>query len=66
MTETDSLMTIQEVAESLRMGVQQVRYLIKAGRLPAVRVGLGTKQERWRIRRSDLNGWLDEQTVGRR
>ena len=47
-------MTTEEVIAYLRVNARTVYRLIQAGELPAVRVG-----RQWRIRRCDLDGWLD-------
>lgn len=52
----DGFLTIDEVLNYLRVKSRTVYRLIKAGELPAVRVG-----RQWRIRRSDLNAWLEAQ-----
>src|SRR3990170_6194313 len=48
--ESEALLTVQEVAERLRMHPITVRRLIKAGRLPALRLGRSV-----RVRESDVN-----------
>jgi len=50
----ESLLTVAEVAEVLRLNQQTVRNWIDAGSLPAVRVG-----RRVRIKRSDLDRILE-------
>jgi excisionase family DNA binding protein len=50
----ESLLTVAEVAELLRLNQQTVRNWIDAGSLPAIRVG-----RRVRIKRSDLNRILE-------
>lgn len=47
-------MTTEEVIAYLRVNARTVYRLIRAGSLPAVRVG-----RQWRIRREDLDRWLD-------
>jgi excisionase family DNA binding protein len=49
-------LTVQEVSELLRVSVYTVRRWIKAGALPAYKVGRG-----WRIKNHDLNQWLVRQ-----
>ena len=49
-----SLLTTDEVLEFLRVKSCTVYRLIKSGDLPAIRIG-----RRWRVRRSDLEAWLD-------
>lgn len=58
----DTFLTTDEVLEYLQVNLRTVYRLIKAGRLPAVRVG-----RQWRFRKSDIDLWLDSQRVrGRR
>jgi excisionase family DNA binding protein len=52
----DSFMTTEEVLEYLQVNLRTVYRLIKAGRIPAVRVG-----RQWRFRKQDLDAWLDSQ-----
>jgi excisionase family DNA binding protein len=52
------LLTVREVAEAMRVSTMTVYRLIKAGELRAIRVG-----KHFRIRESDLSGYLDAQTV---
>ena len=49
-------LTVQEVAGMLRVSSMTVYRLIKAGRIPAVRVG-----RQWRFRKRDIDAWLDSQ-----
>lgn len=50
------LMTLEEVAEYLRIGKRTAYGWAKSGRLPAFKVG-GT----WRFDRVDIDEWVDEQ-----
>lgn len=52
------LLTVAEVAEMLRVSTMTVYRLIRTGQLPAVRVGRS-----YRVRRGDLESYLEEQTV---
>jgi excisionase family DNA binding protein len=52
------LLTVKEVAETMRVSTMTVYRLIKAGELAAIRVG-----KHFRIRDADLTGYLDAQTV---
>ncbi len=54
------LMTIEEVILYLRVNARTAYRLIHAGDLPAVRVG-----RQWRVRRGDLDEWLDRRTAPR-
>jgi excisionase family DNA binding protein len=51
-------MTVSEVAEQLRVSNMTVYRLIKAGDLAAIRVG-----KNYRIRRADLDAYLEASTV---
>ena len=52
----ESFLTTDEVLEYLQVNLRTVYRLIKAGRIPAVRVG-----RQWRFRKSDLDAWLEGQ-----
>lgn len=54
----DDVLTIEESARHLRVSTKHVRALIKRGRISPSRVGLGTRRERLRIRRSQLERFL--------
>jgi excisionase family DNA binding protein len=54
------LLTVREVADSMRVSTMTVYRLIRSGALPAIRVG-----KHFRIRVRDLDLFLDAQTVGR-
>ncbi len=49
-------LTTDEVLEYLRINARTVYRLIRNGELPAVRIG-----RQWRIRRLDLDQWLETQ-----
>ena len=49
-------LTTDEVLEYLRVNLRTVYRLIKAGKIPAVRVG-----RQWRFRKRDIDAWLDSQ-----
>jgi excisionase family DNA binding protein len=53
------LLTVREVADSMRVSTMTVYRLIRSGALPAIRVG-----KHFRIRARDLDFFLDAQTVG--
>ncbi len=57
----DTFLTTEEVLEYLQVNLRTVYRLIKAGRIPAVRVG-----RQWRFRKGDLDAWLDNQRRGGR
>jgi excisionase family DNA binding protein len=52
-------LTTEEVLEYLQINLRTVYRLIKAGKIPAVRVG-----RQWRFRKSDIDAWLDSQRSG--
>jgi excisionase family DNA binding protein len=52
----ETFLTTEEVLEYLQVNLRTVYRLIKAGKLPAVRVG-----RQWRFRKADLDAWLDAQ-----
>ena len=52
----ESFLTTEEVLEYLNINLRTVYRLIKAGSLPAVRVG-----RQWRFRKRDLDTWLESQ-----
>lgn len=56
----DVFLTTEEVLEYLHVNLRTVYRLIKAGKIPAVRVG-----RQWRFRRADLDLWLDNQRTSR-
>jgi len=58
-TEQYSLLTVREVAESMRVSTMTVYRLIRSGALPAIRVGT-----HFRIRVTDLDHYLEAQTLG--
>ena len=49
-------LTTEEVLEYLQVNLRTVYRLIKAGKIPAVRVG-----RQWRFRKSDIDAWLESQ-----
>jgi excisionase family DNA binding protein len=52
-------MTTDDVLGYLRINARTVYRLIKNGEIPAVRIG-----RQWRVRRCDLDSWLDSQRPG--
>ncbi len=53
-------LTTEEVLEYLQVNLRTVYRLIKAGKIPAVRVG-----RQWRFRKRDIDAWLDTQRPSR-
>lgn len=49
-------LTTEEVLEYLQVNLRTIYRLIKAGKIPAVRVG-----RQWRFRKRDIDAWLDAQ-----
>jgi excisionase family DNA binding protein len=56
----DTFLTTEEVLEYLQVNLRTVYRLIKAGKIPAVRVG-----RQWRFKREDLDAWLESQRTRR-
>ena len=52
----ETFLTTEEVLEYLQVNLRTVYRLIKAGKIPAVRVG-----RQWRFRKSDIDAWLNSQ-----
>lgn len=55
----DTFLTTDEVLEYLQVNLRTVYRLIKAGKIPAVRVG-----RQWRFRKPDIDRWLASQQTG--
>ena len=55
-TKRRSFLTTEEVLEYLQVNLRTVYRLIKAGKIPAVRVG-----RQWRFRKRDIDAWLESQ-----
>ena len=52
----ESFLTTEEVLDYLQVHLRTVYRLIKAGKIPAVRVG-----RQWRFRKRDIDAWLESQ-----
>src|SRR5437763_10323957 len=52
----ETFLTTEEVLEYLQVNLRTGYRLIKAGKIPAVRVG-----RQWRFRKRDIDAWLDSQ-----
>jgi excisionase family DNA binding protein len=52
----ETFLTTEQVLGYLRVNLRTVYRLIKAGKIPAVRVG-----RQWRFRQRDIDAWLDSQ-----
>lgn len=55
----DEVLTIKEVAALLKLAEKTVYAMAQAGELPAFKI-----RGQWRIKRSELDHWLDEQPRG--
>ena len=53
---TDGYLTTEEVLDYLKVNLRTIYRLIKAGKIPAVRVG-----RQWRFRKTDIDAWLQSQ-----
>jgi len=56
----ETFLTTEEVLEYLQVNLRTIYRLIKAGKIPAVRVG-----RQWRFRKRDIDAWLDSQGARR-
>ena len=54
----EAFLTTEEVLDYLQVNLRTVYRLIKAGKIPAVRVG-----RQWRFRKRDIDAWLESQRV---
>ncbi len=55
----DSLLTIKEVAATLRLAEKTVYAMASAGEIPAFKI-----RGQWRVRTSELKRWVDKQPRG--
>jgi nitrogen PTS system EIIA component len=55
---TDDVLTIEQVAEYLRVSTKTIRRLVQRGELPGFQVG-----NQWRFRRALIEAWMEGQTV---
>jgi excisionase family DNA binding protein len=55
----DEVLTIKEVAALLKLAEKTVYAMANAGELPAFKI-----RGQWRIRRTELERWMDEQPRG--
>ena len=60
MVRNEPFLTTDQVLDYLQVNLRTVYRLIKAGQIPAVRVG-----RQWRFRKSDIDAWLGTQAVSR-
>ncbi len=54
----EELLTVPEVAATLRLNEQTVRKWLREGRLPGIY--LGTRTAGWRVRRADVAAFIEE------
>lgn len=57
------MLTIRDVAERLNVSQEVVLTHVRAGRLKAANVGLGSARPRWRISEDDLDAFLASRAV---
>ncbi len=55
----ENFLTTEEVLDYLQVNLRTVYRLIKAGKIPAVRVG-----RQWRFRKRDIDAWLESSRPG--
>jgi excisionase family DNA binding protein len=55
----NQFLTTEEVMDYLQVNLRTVYRLIRAGRIPAVRIG-----RQWRFQKSDIDAWLEENRTG--
>ncbi|MBN1918698.1 MAG: helix-turn-helix domain-containing protein [Verrucomicrobia bacterium] len=56
---SDEVLTIKEVAALLKLAEKTVYAMANAGEMPAFKI-----RGQWRIKRAELDQWLDEQPRG--
>lgn len=56
---SESLMTLKEVAEYLRLSEDKVYKMAQAGEIPCFKIG-----KQWRFRRSEIDRWLRVRASG--
>jgi len=49
----EKLMTLEEVAEYLRLSIHTIYKMAQKGRIPALKAG-----KKWRFRKEDIDRWL--------
>ena len=57
-SQPDSVMTVQEVADYLRVNPRTVYRLAVDKKLPGFKVGAN-----WRFKRADIDGWISAQSA---
>ena len=60
---TDRLLTVDQAAELVQVSAKTIRRAIDRGELPAAHVGEpDARVHTWRIRRDDLDAWLEQRS----
>ncbi len=58
MVDESRLLTLNEVAERLRVSLRTVREYVRTGSLPALNIGTGRVRPLWRVDEIELETWL--------
>jgi len=53
----EKLMTLEEVAEYLRLSVHTIYKMAQKGKIPALKAG-----KKWRFRKEDIDRWLTQRS----
>lgn len=56
-----AVLTLEEVADYLRLSRKTVYRMARSGGLPAFKAA-----NHWRVRRADLEGWIERRTLAER
>jgi excisionase family DNA binding protein len=51
----EKLMTLEEVAEYLRLSVHTIYKMAQQGKIPALKAG-----KMWRFRKEEIDGWIEK------
>ena len=60
MKQDDHYVTVEELAETLKVNVRTIQRIVHRKELPAIRVG-----RQWRFRREWVSDWLEKNTVNK-
>lgn len=60
MQNENAFLTVEELAEQLKVSARTIQRVIDRKELPAIRIG-----RQWRFRREWVDEWLERQTVGK-
>ncbi len=58
---TDEILTLQDVADLLKVGMKTAYTMAQQGKLPGFKVG-----QQWRFQASDIGAWIDAQKAAAR